>query len=415
MRMSLITLEGFFSYAHRDDINDQLSNLRDDLCEEYSLLTTDDLNLFIDRDGIEWGTRWREQLSSSIDEASFFIPILTPRYFASPSCRAELSQYLEKIETFDHPAAKYLILPILYVDIQADYLSLDAELEAKVLCYQYEDWTKLRFVPRYSEQYSKAINKMAKRLIKSNQRLVESSENLGRNKSQASEPSKPSNIQTASEPNAVQREQKETSLSSPSAASPSTDESDAGFVLEDTDIIDTMSSDSAALLGAMTTDLNDMSSIFQDGSKRIETATKKQRGPKAILPITSKMASDLSPIAKRYSDNCSKFSKCVTTMDGPVRRVILFWQSSSQNGEQPKSLNSISELITNTATSKEQVQYFLLQVNSAERFSRSLYKPLKLIENATTECLSAFDTILQWGECLDDSLLISEGIIRSDK
>ena len=42
MCMSLITLEGFFSYAHRDDINDQLSNLRDDLCEEYSLLTTDE-------------------------------------------------------------------------------------------------------------------------------------------------------------------------------------------------------------------------------------------------------------------------------------------------------------------------------------------------------------------------------------
>lgn len=406
--MSLITLEGFFSYAHRDDINDQLSNLRDDLCEEYSFLTTDDLNLFIDRDGIEWGTRWREQLSSSIDEASFFIPILTPRYFASPSCRAELSQYLEKIETFDHPAAKYLILPILYVDIQADYLSLDAELEAKVLCYQYEDWTKLRFAPRYSEQYTKAINKMAMRLIKSNQRLVESSEELGRNKSQVPEPSMSSNIQTASEPNTLQGDQKETS-------SPSTDESDAGFVLEDTDIIDTMSSESAALLGAMTTDLSDMSSIFQEGSKRIEAATKKQKGPKAILPITSKMGSDLSPIAKRYSDNCSKFSKCVTTMDGPVRRMIPFWQSSGQNGEQQKSLISITELITNTATSKEQVQYFLLQVNSAERFSRSLYKPLKLIENATTECLSAFDTILQWEECLDDSLLISEDIIRSDE
>jgi hypothetical protein len=413
--MSLITLEGFFSYAHRDDINEQLSNLRDDLCEEYSLLTTNDLNLFIDRDGIEWGARWREQLSSSIDEASFFIPILTPRYFASPSCRAELSQYLEKIEAFDHPAAKFLILPILYVDIQADYLSLDAELEAKVLCYQYEDWTKLRFVPRYSEQYTKAINKMAMRPIKSNQRLVESSEELGRNKSQVSESSTSSNIQTASEPNAVQGEQKETSSTSPSEASQSTDESDAGFVLEDTDIIDTMPSESAALLGAMTTDLSDMSGIFKEGSKRIEAATKKQGGTKAIFPITSKMASNLSPIAKEYSENCSKFAKCVTIMDSPVRRMIPFWQSSSQNGEQQKSLKSISELVTNTATSKEQVQYFLLQVNSAERFSRSLYKPLKLIENATTECLSAFDTILQWEECLDDSLLISEDINRSDE
>jgi hypothetical protein len=413
--MSLITLEGFFSYAHRDDINEQLSNLRDDLCEEYSLLTTNDLNLFIDRDGIEWGARWREQLSSSIDEASFFIPILTPRYFASPSCRAELSQYLEKIEAFDHPAAKFLILPILYVDIQADYLSLDAELEAKVLCYQYEDWTKLRFVPRYSEQYTKAINKMAMRPIKSNQRLVESSEELGRNKSQVSESSTSSNIQTASEPNAVQGEQKETSSTSPSEASQSTDESDAGFVLEDTDIIDTMPSESAALLGAMTTDLSDMSGIFKEGSKRIEAATKKQGGTKAIFPITSKMASNLSPIAKEYSENCSKFAKCVTIMDSPVRRMIPFWQSSSQNGEQQKSLKSISELVTNTATSKEQVQYFLLQVNSAERFSRSLYKPLKLIENATTECLSAFDTILQWEECLDNSLLISEDINRSDE
>ena len=406
--MGLIKLEGFFSYAHRDDTNEQLSNLRDDLCEEYSLLTTDDLNLFIDRDGIEWGTRWEEQLSSSIDEASFFIPILSPRYFASSSCRAELSQYLEKVEMYDNPAARSLILPILYVDIQADYLSLDTDLVSRVLCYQYEDWTKLRFAPRYSERYEKAINKMAKRIIRSNQQLVESSEELGRKTSQKADSSTTPNSQAISELDSVQAKPKESDLPSPSAVTAKTDENETGFVFEDVDVINEQSKESAALLDSITKNLNDMSVVFQDGSKSIEDASNRRLDTKAIFPIVSKMASEITPIAKAYSQNCSKFTKCITLMDGPVRRMIGFWMSVNLETNQNESLKLLSELISNARTSKAQEQYFLSQINSVERFSRSLYKPLKVIENATAACLSAFDTILQWEEYLDNRLPLPE-------
>ena len=89
-------ISGFFSYAHADNAYDFLSHLKDDLCTEFNILSGSTLDLYIDRESIAWGDNWRKSIASGINDAGFFIPILSPNYFNSGSCRAELTQYMGK-------------------------------------------------------------------------------------------------------------------------------------------------------------------------------------------------------------------------------------------------------------------------------------------------------------------------------
>lgn len=105
-------VRGFFSYAHRDNKWDALEKLKIDICDEYAVLTGDELELFFDKNSISWGDNWRDSIESGIDSASFFIPIITPQYFLSESCQKELMQYMAKVKELQEPG---LILPIMYI------------------------------------------------------------------------------------------------------------------------------------------------------------------------------------------------------------------------------------------------------------------------------------------------------------
>ena len=108
-------VSAFFSYAHMDDANEFLSKLRRDLCKEFQIISGSELNLFFDRDSIEWGSNWRRSIESGIANASLFIPVISPNYFLSDSCQTELHQYLAKTRT---PELQDLMLPLLFSDVR---------------------------------------------------------------------------------------------------------------------------------------------------------------------------------------------------------------------------------------------------------------------------------------------------------
>jgi hypothetical protein len=67
------TLEGFFSYVHADDEaeGERISRLARDVSAEFEMLTAEALNLFLDKDAIEWGEKWREKIDSSLASVAF--------------------------------------------------------------------------------------------------------------------------------------------------------------------------------------------------------------------------------------------------------------------------------------------------------------------------------------------------------
>jgi hypothetical protein len=155
---------GFWSYAHEDDTADSggILELAARLRDEFSLLTGESLSLFVDRSDISWGDEWQRRIENALVQTTFFIPVITPRYFKRPECRRELISFVGQAESL---GITELILPILYGDVVG--LAPDSEDEAIALVgrTQYVDWRSLRLAGSATPEYRTAVNALAKRLI----------------------------------------------------------------------------------------------------------------------------------------------------------------------------------------------------------------------------------------------------------
>jgi TIR domain-containing protein len=161
----------FWSYAHEDNRSDSgnIVELAKRLAAEYSLITGEELKLFLDRD-IAWGEEWRRRIDEALVETTFFVPIVTPRYFSRPECRKEVSNFHAKAQG---AGLGELLMPILYTDANGFNDKNPDELIALVSKYQYTDWTLVRLEDPGSAIYRKAVHDLALRLAGVGQMISE--------------------------------------------------------------------------------------------------------------------------------------------------------------------------------------------------------------------------------------------------
>jgi len=159
----------FMSYVRRDDQheNRRLTEFRERLSGEVGLQTGEEFKIFQDSSDIAWGEQWRQRIEESVDAATFLIPMLTPGFFRSQWCRAELERFLEREEELGRHD---LILPVYYVDcpVLSDAAKRDADPLAKIIAArQRADWREFRFEPFNSPQVGKMIAWMAQQIVQS--------------------------------------------------------------------------------------------------------------------------------------------------------------------------------------------------------------------------------------------------------
>jgi hypothetical protein len=157
---------GFWSYTHEDDRLDggRILRLAEKLSAEFGLLTGENLELFVDRADLKWGQEWRARIDEALSRTTFFIPIITPRYFRSTECRAELLKFAGHAASL---GLEQLLLPLLYIRVPAlDQEDARAdEAVALIKKTQWFEWRELRLADEDSSAYRQAINKLAQRLI----------------------------------------------------------------------------------------------------------------------------------------------------------------------------------------------------------------------------------------------------------
>lgn len=170
--MNRITSDGpvgydaFWSYVHADDRADgsRISDLANRLAEQVTLRTGAAFRIFIDGGGIGWGQAWSPTITTALRSATYFLPIVTPRYFASRQCREELTTFLELGQSLDR---ERLILPIYYVDVpdlDIDVRSSDPLIEL-VKGLQFEDWRKMVLEEPDSAVHRTAVRRLVDGLI----------------------------------------------------------------------------------------------------------------------------------------------------------------------------------------------------------------------------------------------------------
>ncbi len=156
----------FLSYVHFDDEHEdgRISALRERLAGEVRIHTGRKFLIFQDRDDIAWGQNWRSRIDQSIDSATFLIPVVTPGFFTSASCRGEVERFLERERILKR---NDLILPIYYVDhppFDSEKGRSDDPIMEAIHAHQYVDWRDLRFEPLTSAAVRKKLAAMAVRI-----------------------------------------------------------------------------------------------------------------------------------------------------------------------------------------------------------------------------------------------------------
>lgn len=104
-------IRAFLSYSHADDgefgvVEPLVKKLKAFVRAKSGRA----LDIFIDRESIGWGTDWRKSISSSVEGATVFIPLLSANYLDSSACREEFLAFHSKAETL---GVTELLLPIL--------------------------------------------------------------------------------------------------------------------------------------------------------------------------------------------------------------------------------------------------------------------------------------------------------------
>ena len=87
MTSDLDAAVGFLSYSHLDDEADggRIRRLATKIQAEYRVLTGEQLEIFVDRNDLKWGQKWRERIDGALQSTTFFIPVLSPSFSRATS------------------------------------------------------------------------------------------------------------------------------------------------------------------------------------------------------------------------------------------------------------------------------------------------------------------------------------------
>lgn len=83
--------DAFLSFTRFDDRRGRISDFCRELSETAVEFSGESFNIFQDVEGIGIGGHWPDKLDEMLQQARFFIPIITPKFFKSERCRDELT------------------------------------------------------------------------------------------------------------------------------------------------------------------------------------------------------------------------------------------------------------------------------------------------------------------------------------
>ena len=160
----LSELVGFFSYSREDDEDShgRLSGLRERIQRELRgqlgrSKTT--FKLWQDKEAISPGKLWEAEIKAAVQQAVFFIPIITPTVIRSAYCQFELEAFLAREAELGR---NDLVFPILYIrvpDLEDGTRRKSNPVLSIIAQRQYVDWREFRHRDSQSTDVSEAIER----------------------------------------------------------------------------------------------------------------------------------------------------------------------------------------------------------------------------------------------------------------
>jgi TIR domain len=157
----------FMSYARFDDPHDdgEMALFRRLLVAEVRAQSGMDFGVFGDRDDIAWGASWQQRIDEALDDVSLLLVIITPGFFHSEACRAELARFLERERRLGR---QDLILPVYYIsapEMEDPAVRASDEVARVLDSRQFFDWRQLRFESSSAPVVRRAVAQLANRMV----------------------------------------------------------------------------------------------------------------------------------------------------------------------------------------------------------------------------------------------------------
>lgn len=365
---------GFWSYVHVDDEAEsgRIADLARDVVAQYGLLTGDSIELFLDKDALEWGDKWEGKRDASLVSAAFFIPVLTPRYFKSFECRRELQHFAREAKSL---GVKELVMPLLYVDVPALHATEpDDGLVLLVREFQWEDWTRVRFAERASDEYRGRVAALAERLVRAN-----------------------AEAQTVDVASAVLR----------LAGGDEVGDDEPG-------IIDRLAASEEAMpkwtetLERIGNAIVEVGTLVDGATVEMKAGEERGKGFAARLTVAKKLARDLERPASEIQVGGNAFADQLHAVDSGIRAIIE--QAPAEVAQDSSSREQVCEFFA-TVRGLSQAAHESLgllggmieAMTPAERSSRDLRPPLKAMRQGLTLMLEGRAITDDWLRLIDES------------
>lgn len=339
---------------------------------QYEMLTAESIDLFLDRDALEWGHRWKDQVDTSLASVAFFIPVITPRYFRSAECRRELQFFARQAKNLD---VRELVMPLLYVDFPALHgESPTDDLITLIREFQWEDWTDLRFADPASPEHRRGLDRLAARLIAANE-----------------EPER-SDVTVASQQ----------LYSAGEAAS-----EEPGFMDRIAEAEEAMPH-WAETLQAIGQQITAVTSALNDATERGVESDRRGKGFAGRLMVTRELARNLAEPASRILSLGNDFTTQLHAVDDGIRAIIeVASAEATADAEERRQLceffSTVRGLSGQARSGLSSLQEMIEAMAPAERMSRDLRPVLREMRQGLTLVLEGREITDEWVKLIDAS------------
>jgi hypothetical protein len=364
--MSDVSAAAFWSYARDDDEYDggRVTILAAKLRAEYSLITASSLEMFVDRDSIDWGDAWQQRIEEAISGTVFFIPIITPRYFTRDACRGELLQFVAQARRVG--LDRQFVLPVYYLTV-AEFEREDPPAEeamAIIKDYQWEDLRQIRLVDTDSAEYRTAVNRLAESIAR---RVTEITATA------AAAPPPEDNGESADE-----------------------DEDAPGVLEQLAEMENTLprATEKLQLVAKVTEELTELS---KSAAEEMQRADAQGKGFAGRLRATDRYAARLREPAERMKDLGASYATDMVAIDAGVLTLLDQLKETAEEGEEiDEFLATVEEAGRRSREYVASLRETLSMSRGIAKMSRSLRKPIGDIETGLRNVVDGQQIVEKW-------------------
>ncbi|MCC5781625.1 hypothetical protein CRM73_01430 [Kocuria sp. CCUG 69068] len=361
--------KGFWSYVHADDNAEggRIAQLARDVVAQFEMITGDSIDLFLDRDELQWGDDWRNSVDESLASIAFFIPVITPRYFQSPECRRELNYFARRAQRL---GLEELIMPILYIDfprLRQD--PSDDDAMDLIKRFQWEDWTDLRYESTTSPDYRRAVGRMATRLAEAN--VIADQADIAQAAGELPE-----------------------------------EEDDAPGTVDLMAQAEEALPEWAETLEAIGEEIGTVAEIFVSGKADVEAANSSPKAFAARLTVFRKMANALAEPAGNIFEHSEQFTKQLNDVDQGITIMIQQVPAELQDNPEFKQeacgfFDSVLEMASSADAGLGSLKQMIDVMEPIEAKSRDLRAPMKLMRRGLTSMYEGRKIINGWVDLIE--------------